>query len=421
MSYVPNSTQDKAEMLAALGNKSSEELFANIPAKVRLKKQPELPAPLSEPELLEELKSQSGKNRAFNFLGAGSYKHFIPSAVKHIVSRSEFYTAYTPYQAEASQGTLQAIYEYQTMLCSLTGMDVANASMYDGATALTEAAFLACRATKRKEILVSSAVHPEYRNVLKTYAKAAGFIVKEFSFDKNTGQTILPQSLTANSSCLILAQPNFFGCLEDISGVAEKVHANGSLFIVSIDPISLGLLKAPGDYGADIVTGEGQTLGNPVSFGGPGLGIFAAKKALIRQVPGRIVGQTIDVDGKRGFCLTLQAREQHIRRERAFSNICSNEALAALAATAYLSLMGKQGLRKVAELCLQKTAYAKKLLGSSVLFANTPAFKEIVIKTDKNIGFDLSAAYPELAGHRLVFINELVKNAALAKLAQSLA
>ena len=249
MSYVPNSTQDKAEMLSAIGSKSSDELFANIPAKVRLKRPPALPQPLSEAELIEELKKQSNKNKLSSFLGAGSYKHFIPSAVKHIVSRSEFYTAYTPYQAEASQGTLQAIYEYQTMICNLTGMDVANASMYDGATALTEAAFLACRVTGRAEILVSTAVHPEYRSVLKTYAKAVGFTVKEISFDKNTGRTPLPSSLTADSACLILAQPNFFGCLENVSGVAEKVHANGSLFIVSADPISLGILKAPGDYG----------------------------------------------------------------------------------------------------------------------------------------------------------------------------
>jgi len=380
-------------------------LFTDIPEKVRLTGPLDLPAPLTEMELLAELKEQSEKNQVKeNYLGAGSYNHFIPSAVKHIVGRSEFYTAYTPYQAEASQGTLQVIYEYQSLICALTGMDVANASMYDGATALAEAAFLACRATGRKEVIVSSAVHPEYRKVLKTYCTAADIAIKEVAYDGKTGLTANSLQLTANSSCFILQQPNFFGCVEEIKGLATKVHAAGALFIVSADPISLGLLKPPGEYGADVVVGEGQSLGNPRNFGGPGLGIFAVKQALIRQIPGRLVGKTLDIDGKVGYTLTLQAREQHIRRERAASNICSNEALCALAATVYLSLLGKKGLKKIAELCLDNTEKLKKKHGA--LFS-APTFKEFVTK-DK-IGLPLKEFYPELKDRYLACATELTK------------
>ena len=397
------------------------DLFADVPESVRLKKLLPLPSPLSEPELLEELEQQSEKNSvAPSFLGAGSYHHFIPSAVKHIVSRSEFYTAYTPYQAEASQGTLQTIYEYQSMVCELTGMDVANASMYDGATALAEAAFMACRITGRKELVVSSAVHPNYRQVLKTYCNAADLKLIEAPFNLKTGLTTDAWRLTTDSACVILQQPNFFGNIETVSGLAEKIHSAGALFIVSADPISLGLLKAPGNYGADIVVGEGQALGNPQSFGGPGLGIFAARKEFLRQMPGRIVGATTDIEGKRGFVLTLATREQHIRRERATSNICSNEALCALAACVYLSLMGKNGLRKVAELCLQKSNYLKKSLGDKVLWPNTPGFKEFVVKTGKKVGLDLGAHYPELKGAGVICVTELVKKAVLDDLVRGL-
>jgi len=297
MRYVPHTPKDQQAMLGTIGSSSIAELFQDIPDKVKLKKLFDLPKPLSEPDLLEELKTTSKKNKSSDFLGGGSYNHFIPSVVKHIISRSEFYTAYTPYQAEMSQGILQAIYEYQTMICELTGMDAANASMYDGATAMAEAAFLACRATGRKEIVVSSAVHPDYRKVLQTYANGADLTVKELPFNKQ-GQTPNPQSLAPSTACFIIQQPNFFGSIEEIKGLANAIHSNGSLFIVSADPISLGLLKAPGDYGADIVVGEGQSLGNPQSFGGPGLGIFAVKKTLVRQIPGRVVGQTVDADGK---------------------------------------------------------------------------------------------------------------------------
>lgn len=364
-----------------------------------------LPSPLSDIELLEELKLLSEKNKlSLNFLGGGIYNHFIPSAVKQLVSRGEFYTAYTPYQAEASQGTLQTIYEYQTLVCNLTGMDVANASMYDGATAMAEAAFLACRVTGRREIVVSSAVNPFYRQVLRTYAKGADLAVIEIDFDKKTGLSTNGLQITASSACFILQQPNFFGCIEEINGLADKVHDAGALFIVSADPISLGILSAPGNYGADVVIGEGQSLGIPQNFGGPLLGIMAVKEKYLRQIPGRLVSKTLDVDGKEGFVLTLQAREQHIRRERATSNICSNEALCALSACIYLTLMGRNGLKKIAELCLQKSNYLKQKIGSSF---TGKTFKEFTIKTDRKIGLDLGKLYPELKGHRLICVTEL--------------
>lgn len=399
------------------------DLFADIPASVRLQIPLDLPKPLSELELLKEMAEQSQKNQASDpFLGAGSYNHFIPSAVKHIISRSEFYTAYTPYQAEASQGTLQAIYEYQSLICELTGMEVANASMYDGATALAEAAFMACRLTGRKEIVVSQTIHPHYRQVLQTYCAAADLSVKEIPYDVKSGLTPSPDSrlLTPDSACLILQQPNFFGCIEDAHKFADAIHRAGALYIVSVDPISLGLLRPPGDYGADIVVGEGQSLGLPRNFGGPGLGLFAAKNGSLRQMPGRIVGATVDTDGKRGYVLTMSTREQHIRRERATSNICSNEALCALAATVYLSLMGKTGLRKVAELCLQKANYLKNKLRAtpccSLPFPATPCFKELVVKTEKKIGLDLGSYFPELAGCRLICVTELCEKEALDNL-----
>jgi len=363
-----------------------------------------VPSPLSELELLSELETLSCKNKtSFNFLGGGIYNHFIPSALKSLLKRGEFYTAYTPYQPEASQGTLQSIFEYQTYICMLTGMDVPNASMYDGATALVEAAFLAARATGKKEIVISKATNPNYRKVLETYCKGAGLKIREVPFDPKKGTTLSPE-LSPESACYILQQPNFFGCIEDVSGLSKKAHDNGSLFIVSADPISLGILEAPGNYGADVVVGEGQSLGNPQNLGGPGLGIFAAKEKYLRQVPGRIVSKTKDSAGKECFVLTLQAREQHIRRERATSNICSNEALCALSAAIYLSLIGQKGLKKVAELCLQKSNYLKKSVGSKF---SAQTFKEFVVETDQNIGISLEKFYPELKNCRLICTTEV--------------
>lgn len=397
------------------------DLFADVPHKVRLNNPLNLPAPLSELDVLTELKAQSEQNQTkLNFLGGGIYNHFIPSAVKHLIGRSEFYTAYTPYQAEASQGTLEAIYEYQSLVCELTRMDVANASMYDGATALAEAALMACRITGRKEVVVSLAVNPHYREVLKTYCTAADLSVKELPFDPQTGLTShltsLNSPLTSQTSCLIIQQPNFFGCLEATHKLADEIHAAGALYVVSVDPISLGLLKPPGEYGADIVVGEGQALGIPQSFGGPLLGLFAAKKEYLRQIPGRLAGATVDLDGKRGYVLTLSTREQHIRRERATSNICSNEGLCALAATVYLSLMGKTGLRRVAELCLEKSDYLKDKLGSTF---SAPTFKEFVVKTDKQIGLELGRYYPGLKGSRLVCVTEIYSKKLLDETAKA--
>jgi len=433
MSYVPNTDKDREKILQTIGKSSSEELFKDISSNVLLKQEINLPKALSELELVEELKNYASKNAetTLSFLGAGSYRHFIPAVVKHLIGRSEFYTAYTPYQPEISQGILQSIFEYQSLICRLTGMDVANASMYDGATALAEAASLAIHYKKRDELVVSKAVHPGYLEVLKTYANGAGWKIKEIALNQGFQTEDFGSLVTEKTAAVILQQPNFFGSLENTKGLAEKVHAKGALLIVSVDPISLGILKPPGEYGADIITGEGQSLGSPQNFGGPGLGIFAVKKELLRMVPGRLVGETVDSEGKQGFVLTLQAREQHIRREKAFSNICSNEALLALAACVYLSAMGKQGLKKVADLCLQKTNYLKEKLKQNT---QKSVFKEFVVKTKKpasavvaellkeNIlaGLDLGKFYPELKNYLLVCVTEVVKKEDLDLLAKKL-
>ena len=365
-------------------------------------------------------------------MGGGSYNQFIPSNVKHIIIISEFYTAYTPYQPEISQGMLQSIFEYQSLICDLTGMDAANASMYDGATALAEAASAAVHFTGKNEILVSKAVNPNYRNVLDTYAEGAGWKVVEFGYQQSLGISDFDDAskkISNGTACVILANPNFFGCIEDVEKFSAVARAKGALSVVTIDLISLGILRRPGDIGVDIVTGEGQALGLPQSFGGPYLGIFAVKKDRLRLMPGRIVGETVDTKGRRGYVLTLQAREQHIRREKAFSNICSNEALCALAATVYLATMGKSGLREVANQCLQKANYAKKKLSKFVAF-RSPSFKEFVVKTSEPVdrinqlllankmigGLDLGRYYPELKDHMLIAVTEMVKKEDLDRL-----
>ncbi len=413
MRFVPHTEKEQKELLSSVGRSSLPDLFSDVPENVRLKKALTLPSPLSEPELLAELSAASAKNKPSSlFLGGGAYRHFVPSVVKHLVSRSEFYTAYTPYQSETSQGALRAIFEYQSMICALTGMDMANASMYDGASAMAEASLLACRATGRKTIAVSSAAHPEYRSVLKTYANGAGLSIKELPFDQKSGRTKGAEGIGQEVACVILQQPNFFGCIEDPKAFAKAAHSSGGLFIVSVDPVSLGLLSPPGQYGADIVVGEAASLGNPAAFGGPALGLFAAKNEFARQLPGRVVGQTEDAKGRRGFCLTLQTREQHIRRERATSNICSNEALAALAATVYLATMGRSGMKKVAELCLQKSNYLKKRFAKQAAFS-APTFKEFAVKSKAAAGLSLERFYPELKDHRLVCVTELLKKSDL--------
>jgi glycine dehydrogenase subunit 1 len=442
MRYIPHTKTDQDQMLSQIGVNNVDELFKAIPEKVKINTVGVVPpSGISELELKETLDNLSKKNKNtkefVSFLGGGSYDHFIPSIVKHIISKSEFYTAYTPYQPELSQGMLQSIFEYQSLICALTGMDACNASMYDGATAMAEAASLAVHFTGKNEVLVSKAVNPNYRQVLNTYASGAGWKVVEFGYDKTLGTSAFDEAsikISDRTACLVLSNPNFFGCIEDIEKFSKLARSKGALSIISIDPISLGILKRPGDIGADIVTGEGQSLGLPQNFGGPYLGIFAVKKDYLRLMPGRIVGETVDTKGRRGYVLTLQAREQHIRREKAFSNICSNEALCALAATVYLATMGKSGLREVANQCLQKSNYAKKCLSKLVAF-KSPSFKEFVVKTanpvdqinkkllENNIigGLDLGKFYPELKDHMLIAVTEMVKKVSIDRLASIVA
>lgn len=428
--YIPNTPKQQESMLQEIKRGSLEELFKDIPDELKLKEPLNIPEAISEMGLVKHMEDLAAKNANTDeytcFLGAGSYDHYIPSVIKHMLMRGEFYTAYTPYQPEISQGTLQAIFEYQTMICELTGMDVANASMYDGATAAAEGALLACNAKRKKKILISKSLHPEYREVIKTYSAFNEIEVDEISF--NNGVTDLDElksKFTKDIAAFIVQSPNFFGAIENLGNIGEITKQNGGLFIVITDPISLAVLKPPAEFGADIVVGEGQALGNPMSFGGPYLGFFAVTKDLMRKMPGRVAGQTIDEMGKRGFVLTLQTREQHIRREKATSNICTNQALNALAATIYLTIVGKKGLKEVANLCIQKSHYAyEKLLETgkfSPIYA-APFFKEFAIRIndgnlldkinrklfDKKIigGYELGKAYKELKDVWLIAVTE---------------
>ena len=375
--YLPNTDADRRIMLREIGVGSIEELFQDIPEKLR-HAQFKLPSPLSELELKKELGQLANRNVSLDnyscFLGGGSYRHFIPSMVEHVIGRSELYTAYTPYQAEVSQGTLQGTYEYQSLVCQLTGMEVSNAGMYDGSTAAAEAAIMACMITKRGKVAVSTTVNPTYHEVISTYVKARNFSIETVE---------LGSSLSSDFACLVAQQPDFFGCLEEMEAHVQKIHDIGASFIAIVDPISLGMLKPPGHYGADIAVADGQALGNRASFGGPGLGVFTCRREYLRQMPGRIVGKTVDVEGKPGYVMTMVTREQHIRRERATSNICTSEALMALAAAVYLASLGKSGLRQVAELCYHKAHYAAEqiagLKGYSLVFSK-PFFKEFAIR-----------------------------------------
>lgn len=385
-SYIPNTEQDRREMLKTIGVASVDDLFADIPESVRFKGMLNLPDALSEFEMMNELKRLARQNvsleDAISFLGAGAYQHVIPSVVDAMISRSEFYTAYTPYQPEISQGILQAIFEYQTLMAELTGLDVSNASLYDGATAIGEAAMLSCSHTRRNRVLVSAAVNPDYRAVLETYARGQHVetdIIAEI--DGATDHAELAAKLQDDVAAVVIQYPNFFGTIEDVRTVCEMAHAKKVLVIVSTNPIALGLLESPGALGADIVVAEGQPLGNSLSFGGPYLGIITVREPLLRKLPGRIAGQTVDRDGRRGFVLTLQAREQHIRREKASSNICSNQALNALAASVYLSYMGPDGLYDVAKQCLAKAHYARDRFMNAGAKAvhQAPFFHEFVL------------------------------------------
>jgi len=388
MPFIPTTESNREEMLKAIGVSDFEELLESIPDEVRFKGELNLPNPLSEYEVTRLLEEIADRNchagKYVCFLGGGAYDHFIPAAVKHIIGRSEFYTAYTPYQPEVSQGNLQAIYEYQSMIAELTGMDAANASMYDGASALAEAALLVHAQTGRPDILISKAVHPFYRKVISTYCKGSDAVIKEVGLDQGiTDLNRLKELVNEKTAGVLIQQPNFFGLLENVEEIEQIVHKSGGLYGVSVDPISLGLLKPPGEYDADVVTGEGQVLGNFLNFGGPYVGIFAVRKDLIRRLPGRLVGVTQDTEGRRGFVLTLQTREQHIRREKATSSICTNEQLCALASAVYLALMGKKGLPQVANLCLQKAHYLAQKLdaidGLELMFP-VPFFKEFAVR-----------------------------------------
>jgi len=366
MTYSPHTDADRAQMLDAVGVASVEDLFADIPGSVRASAW-DVPPPLAEQEVRAELARLAGRNRIpeVSFLGAGVYRHLIPSVVGEVIGRPEFATSYTPYQPEVSQGTLQSIYEFQSLICELTGMEVASASHYDGATATAEAALMACRLTRRSRVAVSAGVNPDYRRVLETYCSGPGIEVVTVPVDLAEGGngTTDPAAVEGlgEIACLVAAQPNFYGQLEPMRALADAAHAVGAQFVAVVEPTSLALLEAPGEYGADIVAAEGQPLGIPASFGGPYVGLMAARMASVRQMPGRLVGATRDVRGRKGYVLTLQAREQHIRREKAASNICTNQALMALAATAYLTAVGPNGLREVAELSV---AQARHLSGA---------------------------------------------------------
>ena len=382
MPYIPNTDADRQAMLASLGMTSLADLYREVPASV-MDPPINLPEPLSESEIMAEMRRLSAKNcdaTGFaTFLGAGSYNHFSPAAVYRIMSRGEFYTAYTPYQPELAQGTLQWTYEWQTLICELTGMDVSNAGMWDASTAMAEAAIMATNITKRKAVVISKGVHPQYREVLQTYAPSHGVEVREIQ-----GVTEL-ENLGSDVACVILQQPDFFGTIHDLNNTGAQIQAAGALFILVYEPISLGILKAPGEMNVDIAIGEGQSLGAPQQFGGPYSGMLSVKEKYTRSLPGRLAGMTKDTrDGKRGFVLTLQTREQHIRREKATSNICTNSSLIALANTAYLALMGKHGLRRVAEICYNRSHYLAGELAALPGFKvlnDGPFFKEFLVQT----------------------------------------
>lgn len=427
--YIPNTKEDEKRMLEAIGIESIDGLFDDIPEDFKAKKGLNLKPSMSELETSRYMTKLSQKNTSINdmtcFLGAGAYDHYIPSIVGHITSRSEFYTSYTPYQAEVSQGTLQYVFEYQSLICDLTGMDVANASLYDGGTAIAEAAFMAANVTRRDEIVISKTVNPSSREVLKTYAHLQDLKVIEIDEDNGvTDVEKLKENITDKTAAVIVQSPNFFGLIEDLEGMGEITHSQKkTMFVTSVDPISLGILKTPASQGADIVVGEGQSLGIPLAFGGPYLGFMAVKKRHMRKLPGRIIGETKDADGNRSYVLTLQAREQHIRREKATSNICSNQGINTLAAAVYLTALGKKGLREVALQTTQKAHYAFNEITKSGKYKpvfDKPFFKEFVVTSDvdgKEIndrlledkilgGYLLAESYPQYKNGVLYAVTE---------------
>jgi glycine dehydrogenase subunit 1 len=388
MRFAPHTDRDVREMLAAIGLRDLDDLFAQIPPSVRLGRPLDLPEGVSEMEILADLSSLARRNRHADdlvcFAGGGAYDHFVPSVVWALAGRSEFYTSYTPYQPELSQGVLQALFEYQSMICELTGLEVSNASLYDGATALAEAVNLARSTPGRDRVLVSAAVDPRYVDTLRTYGRGAGYVPEVFPVRAGTGGTM---EVGDDVACVIVQHPNGYGLLEPARELFDRAHAGGARAIQIFDPLSLGVLAPPGDLGADIAVAEGQPLGNHLNYGGPYLGVIAARLGDVRRLPGRIVGETLDVDGRTGYVLTLQAREQHIRREKATSNICTNQTLMAVAATVYLAWLGPQGLMELGERCVSKAAYAAERLtevpGVELLFPGAPFFKEFPVRTPR--------------------------------------
>ncbi|TBL80575.1 aminomethyl-transferring glycine dehydrogenase subunit GcvPA [Paenibacillus thalictri] len=442
--YLPTTEQDRKEMLETIGVSSVEDLFQDIPQSVRFQGTLDVSPMLDEHGLLKHMRRLAGKNadhdQYTSFLGAGIYDHHLPVVINHVISRSEFYTAYTPYQPEISQGELQAIFEFQSYICELTGMAAANASMYDGATALAEAGALAHGATKRKQLVVSAGIHPEAKQIIATSAHGLNLEIVEIGCkDGVTDLEQLAAAVSKETAGVLVQSPNFYGCIEDLAAIEPIAHKDGALFIVSANPLSLGLLETPGALGADVVVGDAQPFGIPSSLGGPTCGYFAVATPWLRRMPGRIVGQTVDRDGKRGFVLTLQAREQHIRREKATSNICSNQALLALCASVYLSTMGKQGMQEVAELNLQKAHYAAEVLtripGVSLAYGS-PFFNEFTLKLPETAsirelnerligegfigGYDLGQDDAALQGHLLVAVTERRSKAEIDEFAERL-
>jgi glycine dehydrogenase subunit 1 len=433
MTYVPHTERERAEMLAAIGVDRLEDLFRDVPKHVRFPDL-KLPPPCSEMEIEREMRALAGRNFALDpsccFLGAGTYHHYRPATVDYVLQRGEFYSAYTPYQPEVSQGELQAMFEFQSMICRLTGMEVSNSSHYDGATSLAEAVLLALNAAqgKRNKIILSPAVHPQYRAVVNTYLRGAHAATIVGDEDADADLDRLRSCLDGNTAALVIQNPNFFGQCEAVEGLADAVHRVGALLVVVADPIALGLFRPPGAYGADVVVADGQCLGIPPSFGGPHLGIFAARMAHVRRLSGHLVGETVDRDGRRGYVLTLATREQHIRRAKATSNICTNSAVCALGAAVYLATVGNGGLRRVAELCFHNSHYAAAeiaKLGGFTVNPQAPArpfFKEFVVRLPRPVaevnkrlreefgiigGYDLGGDYPHLQQHMLIAVTEL--------------
>ncbi len=443
MDYIPHTKGDKEKMLREMGLPSLEPLLVDIPKTLRNFSM-KLPHGLSEPQVLKSLKRFSEKNthtdQCISFLGAGAYEHYIPSLVDHLASRSEFYTCYTPYQPEVSQGTLQAIFEFQTFMCELTGMDVANASLYDGSTAFAEAALLSIRLKDKNKVICSHAIHPEYRQALRTYVKGMHTEIVEIGTPEGiTDIHHLETAIDDSTAAVLIQNPNFFGCIEDMETISQITHRHGALFVACVNPLSLGILKPPGEYGADIAIGEAQMLGNYLNYGGPYLGFFTVRKELLRKMPGRIAGETVDHHEKRCFVLTLQAREQHIRREKATSNICTNQALLALRTCIYLSALGKKGLAELAMLNVQKSHYAYERLCALDIVKpvfSQPFFHEFVMKSIDSLpmqkinehllqrgiigGLELSAFYPELANSMLVCVTETKTKESIDRLVSEL-